>query len=57
MTMDLKTALEVAERLEKEDCIGSTSLALRAVARAYLEAKSYADSLEETLGTRVGRSG
>ena len=35
--MTLEQALEVAERLEKEDCIGTTSLALRTLLRAYTE--------------------
>lgn len=33
--MTIEEAIQVAERLEREDCIGTTSQALRALLRAY----------------------
>lgn len=35
--MDLTEAIQVAERLEREDCIGSAALALRAFLKAFKE--------------------
>jgi hypothetical protein len=33
--MELTEAIQVAERLEREDCIGTTSQALRSLLRGY----------------------
>lgn len=35
--MDLTEAIQLAERLEREDCIGTTSLALRTLLKAFKE--------------------
>lgn len=45
--MTLEEAVAVGERLEREDCIGTTSLALRAVLKAYKESERYAKLAEE----------
>jgi hypothetical protein len=42
--MELTEAIQVAERLEREDCIGTTSQALRTLLRAYT---SLTEALEE----------
>lgn len=49
LAMGLTEAIQVAERLEMEDCIGSTAQALRALHRAYNELLEEYHAYEESV--------
>lgn len=44
--MDVRKALELAQQLEDEGVVSTTSLAIRSLAKAYTEAKTELDYIE-----------